>query len=70
VNIIEEKKDEAGKPWYKISYDGTNGKVEGWVAAEYTVKDRTELLGEALRKLDFSPQNKTYEYPGNPRVGT
>lgn len=68
VDIVEEKQDEAGKSWYKISYDGANGNVEGWIAAEYTVKDRTELLSESLRKLDFSPQNKTKEYPGNPRV--
>lgn len=68
VDIVEEKKDDAGKSWYKVSYDGAAGKVGGWIAAEYTVKDRTELLSEALRKLDFSPQKKTYEYPGNPRV--
>ncbi|MEA4849502.1 MAG: putative glycoside hydrolase [Clostridiaceae bacterium] len=68
VYIIEEKKDDGGKPWYKISYDGITEKGEGWIAAEYTVKDRTELLSEELRKLDFSPQDKTYEYPGNPRV--
>ncbi|MHB1392153.1 MAG: putative glycoside hydrolase [Clostridia bacterium] len=68
VDIVEEKKDDAGKSWYKVSYEGVNGRVEGWIAAEYTVKDRAELLSETLRKLDFSPQNKTHEYPGNPRV--
>jgi hypothetical protein len=68
VDIIEEKKDEAGISWYKISYDGTADASEGWIAAEHTVTDRTELLTEELKKLDFSPQNKTYEYPGNPRV--
>ena len=68
VDIIEEKKDDSGNSWYKISYDGTIGNEEGWIAAEYTVRDRTELLSEDLKKLDFSPQNKTYEYPGNPRV--
>jgi len=68
VDIVEEKKDDAGKSWYKVSYDGATGNMGGWIAAEYTVKDRTELLGETLRKLDFSPQNKTYEYPNNPRV--
>lgn len=68
VNIVEEVKDSAGKSWYKVSYDSVAGKAEGFVAAEFTVKDRTELLSEALRKLDFSPQDKTYEYPGNPRV--
>lgn len=68
VDIIEEKKDESEKTWYKVSYDGTKGNTEGWIMAEHTVKDRTELLSEALKKLDFSPQDKTYEYPGNPRV--
>ncbi len=68
VNIVEEKKDDSGKAWYKISYDNTSGSAEGWIAAEYTAKDRAELLTEDLRKLDFSPQKKTYEYPDNPRV--
>jgi len=68
VDVIEEKQDESGKAWYKVSYDGTNGGSEGWIMAEYTVKDRAELLSESLRKLDFSPQKKTFEYPGNPRV--
>jgi hypothetical protein len=68
VDIVEEKKDDSGKSWYRVSYDSTNGSAEGWITAEYTVKDRAELLTENLRKLDFSPQNKTREYPGNPRV--
>ncbi|HQI16542.1 MAG TPA: putative glycoside hydrolase, partial [Bacillota bacterium] len=68
ADIVEEKMDESGKTWYRISYNGIAGSNEGWIAAEYTVRDRTELLDENLRKLDFSPQNKTYEYPGNPRV--
>jgi len=68
VDIVEEKMDDSGKAWYRISYDGITGSNEGWIAAEYTVRDRTELLDENLKKLDFSPQNKTYEYPGNPRV--
>lgn len=68
VNIVEEIKESTGKSWYKVKYDGVSRKVEGWIAAEYTVKDRTELLNETLRKLDFSPQDKTWEYPGNPRV--
>ncbi len=68
ADIVEEKMDESGKTWYRIRYDDIKGSNEGWIAAEYTVRDRTELLDENLRKLDFSPQNKTYEYPGNPRV--
>lgn len=68
VEVIEENQDEQGKSWYKVSYESEKGRMEGWIAAEYTVKDRVELLSENLRKLDFSPQKKTYEYPGNPRV--
>lgn len=68
VAILEEIKDSAGKPWYKVQYDGLSGKAIGWIAAEYTVRDRTELLTEDLKKLDFSPQDKTWEYTGNPRV--
>lgn len=68
VNIIEEAKDSTGKSWYKVEYDGISGKTGGWIAAEYTVKDRTELLTDTLKKLDFSPQDKTWEYQGNPRV--
>ncbi len=68
VVLLEEKKDEADKLWYKVSYESVKAQQTGWILAEHTVRDRTELLGEALRKLDFSPQQKTYEYPGNPRV--
>lgn len=68
VGIVEEKKDDSGKSWYKVAYDSTGGSSEGWIAAEYTVSDRAELLNKTLRKLDFSPQDKTHEYPGNPRV--
>lgn len=68
VKVVEEKTDENNAAWYKISFDGPQGEGEGWIAANFTVKDRTELLSEELKKLDYSPQNKTYEYPNNPRV--
>ena len=68
ADILEEKRDDSGRSWYRINYDGATGSSEGWIAAEYTVKDRSELLSEDLRKLDFSPQDKTYEYSENPRV--
>ena len=68
VRVIEEKKDEAGAVWYKVSYESVKETMEGWIAAEHTVKDRTEVLMDKLKNLDYSPQNKTYEYPGNPRV--
>ncbi|MDF2532864.1 MAG: hypothetical protein K0Q65_2445 [Clostridia bacterium] len=68
VSIKEEKTDEANILWYNIGYENVTGEVNGWIAAEHTVKDRTELLDESLRNLDLSPQNKTYEYPNNPRV--
>lgn len=68
VNIKQEKTDEANMLWYNIGYENATGEVNGWIVAEHTVKDRTELLDESMRKLDLSPQNKTLEYPNNPRV--
>jgi len=68
VKIVEEKADENGEPWYRISYEIPNGEVEGWILSTHTVKDRVELLSESLRELDFSPQDKVFEYPNNPRV--
>ncbi|KXG78650.1 putative glycoside hydrolase [Thermotalea metallivorans] len=68
VKVVEEKIDENNATWYKISFSSSKGEEEGWIAADFTVKDRTELLSEELKKLDYSPQNKTYEYPNNPRV--
>ena len=49
VKIVEEKADESGEPWYRISYEIPNGEVEGWILSTYTVKDRVELLSESLR---------------------
>lgn len=68
VSIKEEKTDEANVLWYNIGYENATGEVNGWIAAEHTVKDRTELMDENLRNLDLSPQDKTFEYPNNPRV--
>ena len=68
VTIKGEKTDEANVLWYNIGYENAAGAVDGWIAAEHTVKDRTELLDESLRNLDLSPQDKTFEYPNNPRV--
>lgn len=68
VTIVEEKTDEANVNWYNISYESSSGTANGWIAAEFTVKDRKELLSENLRNLDLSPQNKVHEYPNNPRV--
>lgn len=68
VTIKEEKKDDNGAAWYYVNYDSELKDANGWIVAEYTVKDRMELLDESLRNLDFSPQDKTLEYPNNPRV--
>lgn len=68
VSKLEEKMDEKNALWYKVTYKNLDKDVEGWVSAEYTVKDRTELLSDSLKTLDFTPQDKTYEYPDNPRV--
>ncbi|MFZ5353799.1 MAG: putative glycoside hydrolase [Bacillota bacterium] len=68
VKVLSEEKDETGAVWYNIEFSAVDGSKSGWIASEFTVKDRTELLSEELKKLDYSPQNKTYEYPNNPRV--
>lgn len=68
VEVVEEKTNENDEVWYKISLDTVEGEKYGWVISTYTVSDRVELLGESLRKLDFSPQNKVDEYPDNPKV--
>ena len=54
--------------WLHVKYNDGKNNGTGWVRAQYTVTNRDELLPEAYRKLDFSPQNKTKEYPENPRV--
>ncbi|QZY57567.1 SH3 domain-containing protein [Crassaminicella profunda] len=68
VKVIEEQTKENGDLWYKISFDTIDGEKTGWIKSDYTVKDRTELLSEALRVLDFSPQEKVDAYTNNPRV--
>ena len=68
VEIIEEVAAENSQLWYKIRFDGLKDEAEGWISAEHTVKNWTELLSENLKKLDFSPQKKVAEYPDNPRV--
>lgn len=68
VKIKQEKTDSANMLWYNIGYENATGGVNGWILAEHTVKDRTELIDENLRKLDLSPQDKTLGYPDNPRV--
>lgn len=68
VKVLDTKTDENDTLWYLISIDVKEDKEEGWIAAEYTVTDRYELLDASLRELDYSPQPKVDEYPGNPRV--
>ncbi len=68
VKILEEKTDESSAVWYLISADTASDQALGWIAGEYTVADRFDLLDETLRTLDFSPQEKVKEYPDNPRV--
>lgn len=68
VKIVEKITDENGAEWYQISMDPQEDRSDGWIAAEFTVADRYELLDETLRALDYSPQEKADEYPDNPRV--
>ncbi|SKA81372.1 hypothetical protein SAMN05443428_10451 [Caloramator quimbayensis] len=68
VEIIESKTDDKNSLWYKIDYTNGSRKIEGWIFAKYTVKERKDLLSAELKNLDFSPQEKASEYPSNPRV--
>ncbi|WP_094756812.1 putative glycoside hydrolase [Caminicella sporogenes] len=69
VKVLDKLTNEAGEvTWYKIEFENEKFNNEGWISAKYTVADRMELLGEAYRDLDLSPQAKVEEYEGNPRV--
>ncbi len=68
VAVLETSIGQDEKEWLKISFDNGNEKTTGWIAAEYTVKNRIEALDEQFRNLDFSAQDKVDEYPDNPRV--
>ena len=67
VRVLGEATDEKSAKWLHIAYDSLGKEVTGWIAAEYTVADRLELLPDFLRNLDYSPIEKV-EYPNNPRV--
>jgi hypothetical protein len=68
VNVLQTSMEEDGTEWYLVNIDTAQGEVQGWIAAQYTVEDRYQLLDENLRDLDFSPQEKAKGYPENPRV--
>ena len=68
VNIKQEKTDEANIIWYNVGYENAKGEISGWIVAEHTVKNRTDLIDESLRNIDLTPQSKTLDYPNNPRV--
>ena len=68
VKIDDESKDEKNQIWYKIEYNAGNNLISGWIAAQYTVKNKNELLGKSLQNIDTSPQDKTAGYTDNPRI--
>jgi len=68
VTVVDTITGEDQKEWLKVSFRTGEKEASGWIAAEYTVKKREELLDEEYRNLDYSPQNKVDEYPDNPRV--
>lgn len=68
VKILDKQMGETGEvTWLKIEFNDAENNNEGWISAQYTVDDRMELLGEAYKDLDLTPQEKM-EYPENPRV--
>ena len=68
VKIDGESKDKKNFIWYKIEYKAGSKLISGWIAAQYTVKNRNELLGRDLQNIDLSPQDKADEYIDNPRI--
>ncbi|HBF33390.1 TPA: hypothetical protein DDW35_02380, partial [Candidatus Sumerlaeota bacterium] len=67
LNVFEET-TAGGEKWLHVKYNDGKNDVTGWVRAQFTVANRNELVAEPYRKLDFTPQNKPKDYPGNPRV--
>ncbi len=67
IKIEEEKKDEKGKLWTKITAKVGDKTVLGWTFSENIVKEYKELLSEKYSMLDFMPYPKVVNYPGNPR---
>ncbi|SHK09371.1 putative glycoside hydrolase [Tepidibacter formicigenes] len=66
-----EEKDDNGEiisTWYRVKFinEQDENKI-GWISSNYVVKTREEILSDKLKGIDFSPQEKTFEYPNNKR---
>lgn len=70
LELIEEVINEEDSLWYKVkaSKEDTEETIEGYVLAEDVVEDKIDLLKAVYPELDYSPIEKVYEYPNNPRV--
>ena len=68
VKIDDESKDEKNQIWYKVEYGMGSKLISGWIAAQYTVKNKNELLGKSLQNIDLAPQDKADEYTDNPKI--
>jgi len=65
LSVLERLPIDSTGRWLKVAYRDS---LNGWVRSEFVVFNRVELLPQSLQKLDFEPQIKVAEYPGNPRV--
>ncbi len=54
VTIENIETNENGEKWYKVTHNGKTG----FIASQYTVQDRTELLTTTFKDLDFEPRDK------------
>lgn len=65
LSVLERLPIDSTGRWLKVAYRDS---LNGWVRSEFLVFNRIELLPQSLQKLDFEPQKKAADYPGNPRV--
>ncbi len=67
LTFIEDALDTENTPWAKVEYTNANEKLTGFIKKDLITFDRSELISEKYRYLDFTPYEKK-EYPNNPRV--
>lgn len=67
LTFLEDALDTENIPWVKVEYTDNAEKLTGFIKKDLITYDRSELLNEKYRYLDFTPYEKK-EYPNNPRV--
>jgi hypothetical protein len=67
VENQEDEKEIIKSTWLKIQFARPQENIIGWIPSEAIVMNRTEVLSDNLKELDYSPQEKITQYQGNPR---